>query len=379
MKNKDRAARICLPAAVFICAALLAGCAKSAWAPGKPLPKERVKIGVIHITDPFAETSGYSWAHKEGIREMQSALGLADNQIIYKLHIQDADNEGIESAMRDCIAAGANIIIATSWGYMEMCQKLAAEFPGVVFAHASGYQRNETNFTNYFGRVYQARYLSGVAAGLKTKTNKIGYVAAMGRDNSEVTGGINAFALGVERVNPQAKIYVHVTQSWFDPMEERESARSLIAAGCDVLAQHCDSANPQLVAQAAGMWGIGYNSDMSKDAPNTVLTSVVWRWGVYYTHLVQSVMDGSFTTKPYFGGISEGMVDITPLAAHLAESAAAEKVASERQRIVDGGFNVFDGALQTNDGKTVGKNGTTLSDGEITGDMHWYYRNVIEF
>ena len=94
---------------------------------------------------------------------------------------------------------------------------MAAEFPGVIFSHGTGYKSNDTNFNNYFGRIYQARYLSGIAAGMKTKSNLIGYVAAMGVDNSEVTGGINAFALGVESVNPDAKIHVKVTNSWFNP------------------------------------------------------------------------------------------------------------------------------------------------------------------
>ena len=82
------------------------------------------------------------------------------------------------------------MIFATSWGYMDICEALADEYPDVIFSHGTGYKSNGVNFNNYFGRIYQARYLTGIAAGLKTETNKIGYVAAMGKDNSEVTGGV---------------------------------------------------------------------------------------------------------------------------------------------------------------------------------------------
>jgi basic membrane protein A len=377
-KNQTGPMAALLAALIAAAAFLLAGCGKKEWRPGQPLAKERVRIGVLHVSDPRTETSGYAYAHAAGIEEMRKNMGLAESQIdnVYNLH--DEDIPATESAMRDCIVRGANIIIATSWGYMDSCEKLAAEFPGVIFAHASGYKFNAANFTNYFGRVYQARYLSGIAAGLKTKTGKIGYVAAMGKDNSEVTGGSNAFALGVEKANPAARIYVKVTYSWFDPMGEAAAARALIAAGCDVIAQHCDTALPQIEVDKAGVWGIGYNSDMSKEAPGAVLTSVVWHWGVYYTGLVESVINGTFTTAPYFGGLAQGVVDITPLARELAAPETATMIEAERRRIVEEGFNVFEGLLETNAGRITGTEGGTLSDSDITGAMNWYYRNVIE-
>ena len=162
-----------------------------------PLAKENVKIGVLHISDPFAEGSGYAYAHQMGIAEMQQNLGLGDSQILYRTDVHYAGPMDIEGAMRELIAQGVNIIIATSWGYMDYCEKLAQEYPSVIFAHASGYRYNDTNFTNYFGRHYEARYLAGIIAGLKTQTNRIGYVAAWGTGNSEVCGGLNAFAIGV--------------------------------------------------------------------------------------------------------------------------------------------------------------------------------------
>jgi basic membrane protein A len=349
-----------------------------AWQPGQPLAKEKIKIGVLYISDPRSEHSGYSYAHARGIEEMRQTLDLAESQILNVYNLPDMNAFEIESAMRDCIAQGVNVIIASSWGYMDTCEKLAAEFPGVVFASGSGNKFNQTNFTSYFGRIYQARYLSGIAAGRKTRTGKIGYVAAQGKDNSEVTGGINAFALGVERENPGARIYVKVTHSWFDPMGETDAARALIAAGCDVIAQHCDTSQPQIEAEKAGVWGIGYNSDMSAEAPRAALCSVVWHWGVYYTRLAQSIINGTFTTALYFGGLADDVVGLTPLAPDLAAPGTAEAVETERERIKSGAFNVFEGELKTNDGRTVGAAGAALPDSEITGGINWYYHTVTD-
>lgn len=340
-----------------------------------PIAKEDIKVGVIHITDP-GEGSGYTYTHDQGIVKMQKELGLEDSQIVRKNNINDSDPTATETAIRECIEDGCNIIFATSFNYMDTCEALAQEYPDVIFSHGTGYKSNETNFNNYFGKIYQARYLSGIAAGMKTQSNKIGYVAAMGSENAEVTGGIDAFAIGVEAVNPDAKVLVKVTNSWFSPTEETNAAKALIAEGCDVIAQHCDTPNPQTEAESAGVWGIGYNSDMSKDAPKATLTSVVWDWGVYYTESVSKAIEGTWTPTNYFGGMKEGLVDIAPLNETLCAEGTAEKIEEERARILDGSFNVFDGVLETNNGQTVGEEGKTLDDATITGGINWYYKNV---
>ncbi len=344
-------------------------------ATGKKIAKEDLKIGVIHIGNP-ADGSGYTYAHDLGIQGMQANLGLEDSQIVRKNNVSDGDPTATETAIRECIEEGCNVIFGTSWGYMDTMEALAEEFPDVVFSHGTGYKNNGKNMNNYFGRIYQARYLSGIVAGMSTKTNLIGYVAAMGSENSEVTGGIDAFALGVASVNPDAKVYVKVTNSWYSPTEETNCAVALIAEGCDVIAQHCDTPNPQLEAEKAGVYGIGYNTDMSIDAPKATLTSVIWNWSAYYTEAVKELIDGTWDCSNYYGGMAEGLVDISPLNSDIVADGIAEKVEEARKSIMDGSFNVFDGVMEANDGSTVGLEGSTLDDATITGGINWYYKNV---
>ena len=298
----------------------------------KGIPKEKIKVGVIHISDP-AEGSGYTYTHDIGIQQMQENLGLMDDQIVRKNNIADTDAEATEKAMEECVEEGCNIIFATSWGYMDTTAAMAEKYPDVYFSHGTGYKSNGKNFNNYFGRIYQARYISGIVAGMNTKTNKIGYVAAMDSSNSEVTGGIDAFSMGVDSVNPDAVVYVRVTNSWYDPEGEKAAAKKLLENGCDVMAQHCDTTYPQILAQEKGVYGIGYNSDMSKETPDSCLCSVIWNWSAYYTAAVQSVIQGSWDGSNYFGGMQEGLVEVTPLAAFCKEG-TQEKVDEAKNQIL---------------------------------------------
>lgn len=338
------------------------------------IAKDKIKVGVIHLSDP-AEGSGYTYTHDIGIQGMQQNLGLSDSQIIRKNNISDTDEAATRKAIQECIDAGCNIIFTTSWGYMQTTADMAEEYPDVYFSHGTGYMSNGKNFNNYFGRIYQARYLSGIAAGLNTKTNKIGYVAAMGLDNSEVTGGIDAFALGIYSVNPDAKVYVKVTNSWYDPKGEEEAAKTLLNMNCDVIAQHCDTVYPQTLAQDKGVYSIGYNSDMSKEAPEACLCSVIWNWSAYYTSAVQSIIDGTWDGSNYYGGMNENLVSITPVADFAADT-TQEKVNVAKQQILSGKNGVFDGVIETNTGATVGTAGKTLDDAVITGGINWYFKTV---
>jgi len=182
--------------------------------------------------------------------------------------------------------------------------------------------------------------------------------------------------MGVESVNPEAQIYVSVTYSWFYPAGERKAAQSLIAEGCDVIAQHCDTAEPQIAAQEAGVWGIGNNVDMSGIAPDAVITSAIWNWGSYYTFLIGSIIDGSFTTEPYLGGLADGMVGIAPLSPALSTQEMADAVAAAKENIIQGNLVIFSGEMKTNDGRIIGAPGGTLSDSEIAVGINWYYHNI---
>lgn len=324
-----------------------------------PVPKEQLKVGFVYIGD--VSDKGYTYAHHQGTLAMQRALGLSDEQVLYKTNV--SEDAACESAILELIEQGCQIIFTTSFGFMDYTEALAAEYPDVIFSHCSGYKSNGVNFNNYFGRIYQTRYLSGIAAGLKTQTGKIGYVGAFSLP--EVNGGANAFTLGVRSVNPTAEVYISYTNTWYDPTTERQAAEALLDQGCDVIAQHQDTSMPQIAAQERGVWGVGYNADMTEDAPQAHLCAPVWNWGAYVTSAVQSVIDGTWTPDNIFWGMKEGLVSLSPLTENN-DPGAQNAVDVAAARILLDDFGVFEGVIKDNTGSVRVEEGQHLTDAEIT-------------
>ncbi|KAA3638229.1 MAG: BMP family ABC transporter substrate-binding protein, partial [Armatimonadetes bacterium] len=241
---------------------------------------------------------------------------------------------------------GHKLIFGTSFGYMDPMLAAAENHPDTVFMHATGYKQSD-NMGNYFGAAEEGRYLSGMAAGAATTTNKIGYVAAF--PIPEVLRGINAFTLGVLEVNPDAEVQVVWTSTWFDPPKEGTAAESLLDAGADVIAMHQDSAAPGQAAEAAGAKWVGYNTDMTEFAPNAWLTAAVWNWAPFYIKTAQEVIDGTWVSTAYYGNMADGMVALAPFGDSVDE--ATRTLIGEREaEIIDGSFAVFPDPIVDQDG-----------------------------
>jgi len=339
------------------------------------IPADQIVVGILHITSSKDE-SGYTFAHHSGFMKMVEALGLRDDQLVVKDSISDTDIPATRTALQEMVDAGCDVIFATSYNYMESMKNFADENPDIIFSHCSGYLSNETNFNNYFGRIYQGRYLAGIAAGLKMKEAGkplAGYVAAMDSTNSEVTGGLNAWALGIQSVYPEAQVKVKVTGSWYDPEGESAAAQALIDAGCYVIGQHCDTNGPQIKAQENKVFGCGYNSDMTEYAPDAHLVAPIWNWGAYYTAAVQAVVDGTWTPENIFIGMAEGLIDISPLNEKAVAAGTAAAIEEARAKIIDGSLIVFDKDLVKADGAVIDH---ALTDEEITGGIDYYIKGV---
>jgi basic membrane protein A len=323
---------------------------------GDGVTLDNIKLGFVHITDP--SDMGYTYNHNLGTEKMQRELGLRDDQIINKFNTpEDAE---CEAALRELVEQGCHIIFATSFGFEDYVMTVAAEFPDVEFCHASGYQcalSDMPNTHNYFGKIYQARYLSGIAAGLKTENNQLGYVNAF--PFAECIQGFTGFYLGAKSVNPDVKMKVMNTWSWNDPQKEAQAAKSLIELGCDVLGQHCDSTAPATAAEAEGVYHVGYNSDMIDAAPHATLTSAIWDWSRYLELAVTNYVEGKAIPKDWGEGLKEGAVDISRLNEALIADGTAEAIEEARAKILSGDWDVFTGPLVNADGEVVVAEGDT--------------------
>lgn len=386
------------------------------------------KVGVLHI-NPKDSTSGYTYAHQQGILEAQKNLGLKDSQIVLKDNIDDTNTAMITTAIDELIAEGCTMIIGTSFGYFDEMESFAQQYPHIIFSHGTGPvdtfgEGKNNNMNNYFGRIYQVRYLSGVVAGLKAKelgNPNIGYVSAQDFKTAECSSGVNAFALGAQSVYPDAKVYVQVLNSWFDPANETAYAENLLKnKGCGIVTQHCDTENPSAVASKEGKYSIGYNSDMGiaikgeADRNPSVLTSVLWHWGVYYTDAIREAMkcykvneeSGKVEfvdTKAweefgnYYKGIEADLFGLAPLSSEVAADTQAY-VDAVTKLMKDGAWDVFngkkltytvvngvitavpaaiEGGLKDNQGNVVaGVEGKEITDVNIKADMPWWVAGV---
>lgn len=307
------------------------------------IAKEDIKVGFVHISDP--SDMGYTYNHDLGTQEMQEALGLSDDQIINKYNTPESSE--CDTALRELVDAGCNIIFATSFGFEDYVVEVAKEYPDVQFCHATGYQAagsGLSNLHNYFASIYQARYLAGIAAGMKTEANKLGYVAAF--PFAEVISGFTSFYLGAKSVNPDITMEIQYTNSWNDPKKEAEVAQALIDDGCDVISQHSDSTAPATTAEKNGVWQCGYNADMIEAAPKASLISARIDWGIYIQDAVQAMIDGEEIPTDWCQGVESGAVYVSPLNTDIAAEGTQEAIDEATEKIKNGELQVFAGPLK---------------------------------
>ena len=341
---------------------------------GKGIAKEDLKVGVIYIGD---ENEGYTAAHMKGIDEMEEKLGLDDSQIIEKTLI--GEDEGCYDAAADLADQGCQIIFANSFGHETYILEAAGEYPEVQFCHATGTQAASSglsNMHNYFTNIYEARYVSGVVAGLKLNEMiedgtvkedacKMGYVGAF--PYAEVISGYTAFYLGAKSVCPSVTMEVKYTNSWASFDLEKECAESLIADKCVLISQHADTTGAPTACQAAGVPCVGYNISMIETAPDAALTSASINWEPYYEYATKCVIDGTAIDTDWCKGFAEGADKLTDLNDKVVAEGTAEKVKEVEDAIIDGSLHVFDTSTFTVNGKEL-----TDADSEYISDGYFH-------
>ncbi|MGB9666486.1 MAG: BMP family ABC transporter substrate-binding protein [Candidatus Cryosericum sp.] len=336
-----------------------------------PPATKKLKVAFVYV-GPHND-GGYSQAHEDG------RLYLQQNDPNVETQYSESVPEGsqAEKTFRDYASAGYDLIFGTSFGFMDAMVNTAKDNPTVKFEHASGYKRLD-NLGTYFGRMEQPDYLSGIIAGKMTKTNKIGFVLPY--SIAECIREVDSFTVGLREVNPKATVTVIYTNSWFDPAKEGDAAKSLLNQNCDIIASGVDSPAPLDAAFAAGKYGIGYDMDMAAgmktpEEAKSVLTSRIWHWGPYYLKVAKSVEDGTWKSTNYWGGMSDGIVDIAPISSVVPQD-VVDYVNARKQLILDGKYTPFDGPMVNQKGETVVPAGTTMSDADQL-NLQWFVQGVI--
>lgn len=328
--------------------------------------EDPMKVGFVYV-GPIGD-HGWSYQHDQGRKALEAHFG----DKVQTTYVENV-NEGAdaERTIRRLAQAGNDVIFTTSFGFMNPTARVAADYPEKTFLHATGYKQAE-NLSTYLSVTYEGRYVTGTAAGMVTKSNVLGYIGSF--PIPEVIRDINATYLGAKAVNPDVELKVVWVNTWFDPAKEADAANTLMDQGADVIIQHTDSPAPLLAAQKRGVWGVGQASDMSHFAPDAHLLSVVNNWGPYYIKSVQDVMDGTWESGDYWGGIHDDVIQVAAISDKLTEEQRA-KVDSVIESIRSGEFHPFTGPIKDQTGTVRVADGVEMTHAELA-SMDWYVEGM---
>lgn len=336
---------------------------------------------VVNADDPLAvgfifggmiRQHGWTFQHNEGRLNVEAILG--DQVRTEYLEVQPDMGDDVEGSIRQLAAEGYNPIFISSFGFTDETLKVAKDYPDTYFEIATGNRRAE-NVGTFSARFYEGRYVIGRIAGGVTKTNIIGYIAS--KPIPEVNRGINAFTLGLQSVNPDAKVKVVWTDDWFDEDKESLAANTLIAAGADVLVQHTNSRMPLLIAEERGLSAFGQGSDLYEYAPNAHLTAIVNNWGPYYIERIRAVMENRWQSQDSWAGFAAGAVKIARLNSDSLSQGVIDDVYTTIEGIRSGAIHPFAGPIVDQAGNEVIGSGEVLSDSDLL-SMKYYVKGVEE-
>lgn len=264
-----------------------------------PESEKRIKVGYIYVGD-----ASTAYTYNFIMAEEKIAETYGDRvENIRKFNVTEGEEE---ESLQELINEGCEIIFGTSYGYGETLKKAAKEHPEIQFCQATCSNAGEkpvlSNYHTFMGKIFEGRYVSGVAAGMKLKEMiengeikkdeaLIGYVGAF--SCAEVISGYTAFFLGVRSVVPEAEMKVRYTNTWSDFIEEKAIATQLINEGCRIISQHSDTYGPAVACENAKQktYHISYNQNMLDMAPTTSIIGCRINWAPYMVSAVGAVLN----------------------------------------------------------------------------------------
>jgi basic membrane protein A len=306
-------------------------------------------VGFIYVGPK--DDYGYNQAHAQGAKAVAAIPGV---KVLEEENVPET--MAVQKTMESMVKLdGAKLVFPTSFGYFDPhILKIAAKNKDVMFLHCGGLYnaaKHPSNVGSYFGYIDEAEYISGIVAGMTSKSNKLGFIAA--KPIPQVLRNINSFTLGARSVNPKATTTVVFTGDWSMPVKEAEAANSLIDQGIDVLTAHVDS--PKVIIELAerrGVFTTGYHANQSALAPKGYLTGAEWNWPKVYTDYVQWVRAGKSFPHLLRGGLKEGFVKVSPYGKPVSAAAKA-KADLAKAKFMKGTMVVYKGPLKDNTGKVV--------------------------
>ncbi|MEA2569220.1 MAG: basic rane protein [Acidobacteriota bacterium] len=367
--------------AIFI-AALLGGCRErpavqqtNTQAPAQNatptlgFTKDSGKLQVGFITVGPVSDFGYNYQHNQGRLALEAKMRDKVHTVLVENIPETAE---VERVMQRMVDEGANVIFATSYGYLDSALRVAQRNPKVTFMHCLG-AKNAPNLGTYSASLWEPAYVAGVVTAMTAKNPRFGFVTS--HPIPPVFWILNAFTLGAQSVNKNVTVDVVYTNSWNNPSAETEAVKSLADKGVGAVYVLVDSpiAGVQ-AAERAGIYSVAQHADLSSFAPKGWITGSVWGWGKVYEDVVGSVLNHTWTNQPISGGFKEGYVSVAPFGP--AVPAAAQQKSHELiRKIASGEISVFQGPIADSEGKERVARGKSMTVPEIL-SFDWVVKGV---
>lgn len=258
---------------------------------------KKKKIAFIYGDD--IELSGWRKNHEIGRQHLQSVLS---NKVETSVYI--VKNQEPEQTIRQAIKEGASIVFVAEVNLLGACLKVAVEYPNVKILNCS--LNTPYKYVNtYYPRMFEAKFITGALAGALTNNNRIGYICKYPIYGT--IAEINAFARGVQLVNPKALVFLE----WSSKEGVIAAENRLKEQGVQLISYREYGDAKEEMHKRFGLAFI----DGDKISP---VVLPLWNWSTYYEKIVNSILDGSFDFEDgkthkslnYYWGISSGVVDL---------------------------------------------------------------------
>ena len=266
---------------------------------------ETLTVGFIYV-GPVGDY-GYSYAQDLARQALEEALPQVET-----IYVESVSEAEVEPFIDQLVADGADVILATSFGFGDGVLNAARRYPDVIFGHATGVER-APNVMTYMADFYQVYYLNGLIAGALTESDLIGYIGAF--PIPEIKRHANAFAIGAAEVNPNAQVAMRWVYNWFEPAGTAEATEALIAEGADVLIFSEDTPTTIQTAAQRGYPSFSHYASMLEFSPDTVVSGQLVHWDAIVIDFIQGVLDGTYTSEnledvDYFWLLAEDAVEL---------------------------------------------------------------------
>lgn len=278
---------------------------------------------------------GWNFAHDDGREKADEAFDWVTTASSTEVATADA-----VQTMGQYADDGYDVVFGTTFSFQDQIVTASENNPDTLFEHCAGY-RTSDNLSRYFGRITEPRFVSGVAAGMLTESDTIGFVGAF--PTPQVIRGLNSVMMGVRHVNDSATMRVKWINSWNDPPAAREAASVLVEEGADVMTQHMNSAAPVKAAYDADIWTTGFNAPMKQFGKENYVVSPIWGWQEYYKQVLQDIRNDEWESGFTWGGLDSGMVDLDEWGDEVPEE-VIDEAESVRSDIESGDLDIWAGS-----------------------------------